>query len=103
MYNNSNLFLHLLIPLLAIITYILFEKHDNKYKYAFFGILPMFVYGIYYTLNIVAHLNSGGLTFKYDFYGFLQGNIYNAFIVFPIMCLITYLLSLLLIFLNKKI
>ena len=103
MYNNNNLFFHLIIPVLSIIDYIFFNKYDNKYKYAILGIIPMFLYSFYYTGNILAHLNDGGLTFKYDFYGFLQGNINNIFIVIPIIYLVTYLISLLLIYLNKKI
>lgn len=103
MYNNANLIFHLIVPVLAFISYIVFEKYNNKYKYAFFGILPMFIYSIYYTSMILIHLNDGGLTYKYDFYNFLQGNINNIYIVVPIMYIGAYILSLLLILLNKKI
>ena len=103
MYNNNNLFLHLVIPVLAIITYVFYEKHDNKYSYAFLGIIPMLIYSIYYASMIIIHLSDGGLTFKYDFYGFLRGNINNVYIVLPVMYLFAYLISILLIYLNKKI
>ena len=103
MYNNNNLFLHLVIPVLAIITYVFYEKYDNKYSYAFLGIIPMFIYSIYYASMIIIHLSDGGLTFKYDFYGFLRGNINNVYIVLPVMYLFAYLISILLIYLNKKI
>lgn len=102
MYNNNNLFFHLIIPLLSIITYTLFEKHDNKYRYALYGIIPMFIYSIFYMTNILIHLNDGGLTFKYDFYGFLQGDINNIYVVIPSIYLIAYLISISLIFVNKK-
>lgn len=101
MYNNNNLFFHLIVPLLAIISYVFFEKHDNSYKYAVFGIVPMFFYSIYYILNVIIHLKDG-LMYKYDFYGFLQGNINNIFIAVPIIFFITYLISFGLIFFNKK-
>ena len=103
MYNNNNLFFHLIVPLLSIISYIVFEKHNNKYKYAYLGILPMFIYSIFYTSNILIHLDNDGLTFKYDFYGFLNGNLNNIYIVIPIIYLVTYIISILLITLNKKI
>jgi len=102
MYNNNNLLFHFIIPVLSIITYVFFEKYDNKYRYAFYGIIPMFIYSLYYSSMIFIHLNDGGLTFKYDFYGFLQGNINNAFIVLPIIYLFSLLISTILIFLNKK-
>ena len=103
MFNNSNLFFHLVVPVLSIITYIFFEKHDNKYKYAILGIIPMFLYSIFYTTNILIHLNNGGLTFKYDFYGFLQGNLNNIYLVIPVIYLISYVISVLLVFGNRKI
>ena len=103
MYNNNNLFLHLIVPVLAIITYILYEHHQNEYRYAIYGIIPMFIYSIYYITRILINLNNGGLTFKYDFYRFLQGNINNIFIIAPIIYLVSYLISLFLIFFNKKI
>ena len=102
LYNNNNLFFHLIIPVLSIITYIFYEKHENKYSYAIYGLIPMFIYSIYYASRILIHLNSGGLTFKYDFYGFLQGNVNNIFIIAPVIYLTTYLISLFLIFFNKK-
>jgi hypothetical protein len=102
MYNNNNLFFHLIIPVLAIVDYIFFNKYDNKIKYAVLGVIPMFIYSFYYAGNILLHLNDGGLTIKYDFYGFLMGNINNIFIVIPVIYLVTYLLSLLLVYLNKK-
>ena len=103
MYNNNNLFFHLIVPLLSIISYIVFEKHNNKYKYAYLGILPMFIYSIFYTSNILIHLDNDGLTFKYDFYGFLNGNLNNIYIVIPMIYLVTYIISIVLILINKKI
>ena len=102
MYNNSNLIFHLIVPLLSFTSYVFFEKYSADYKEGVFGILPMLVYAIYYTGNIFSHLNSGGLTSKYDFYGFLFGNIYNAVIVAPIIVLVTYLIGLLVLYLNKE-
>ena len=101
MYNNVNLFYHFVIPVIAFINYFIFEKHDNKYKYALYGVIPMFVYSIYYITNILIHLDEG-ISFKYDFYGFLQSNINNIYFVLPVIYLLGYLLSLLTIFLNKK-
>ena len=63
----------------------------------------MFIYSIFYTSNILIHLDNDGLTFKYDFYGFLNGNLNNIYIVIPIIYLVTYIISILLITLNKKI
>ena len=103
MYNNNNLFFHLIIPIVSFISYIGFEHHKSNYKYALYGMMPMVVYSVFYTLNIITHLEVGGLTFKYDFYGFLRGNINNIVITIPVIYIGTYLISLLILFLNKKI
>lgn len=101
MYNNVNLFFHFIIPILAFISYFFYEKHNNKYKYGLLGIIPMTLYGIFYITNVLVHINEGA-SLKYDFYGFLQGNINNTYFVIPIIFIFGYLLSLLTIFLNKK-
>ena len=103
MYNNTNLFFHLIVPILSFISYIGFEKYNSKYKEAFFGTLPMIIYAVFYIAVILFHLDSGGLTIKYEFYGFLKGNINNIYISLPVIYLASYLISLLLIHLNKKI
>ena len=102
MYNNSNLFFHLIIPILVVVSYLFYEKHDNKYSYAVYGIMPMFLYSIYYSSMICVNLDDGGLTPKYDFYGFLRGNINNISVAVPVMFLTAYLISIGLIFINKK-
>ena len=101
MYNNTNLFFHMIVPLLSIISYVFFEKYDNKYKYSLIGILPMFIYSIFYTINIVIHLDEG-VSFKYDIYGFLNGDINNAYIVLPMLYLVSLFISFILVFLNKR-
>ena len=100
MYNNTNLLFHFMVPVLSIISYIMFEKYENSYKYSFLGIVPMFIYSIIYTVNIIIHLEEG--TMKYDIYGFLKGDINNAYIVLPSIYLVSILISIVLIFLNRR-
>ena len=89
MFKNSNLFYHLIIPLLSIITFTIFESTDKiKFKDTFVGIITMFIYSIFYLVNVLIHVENG-----------LQA----AFVVIPIMYLITYFISCGLWFLNKKI
>ena len=96
MYNNNNLFFHLIVPILSFISFVFFEKSDIPYSYSFLGILPMIIYSTYYGSMIVINGISN------DFYGFLSGNIWNMIFIFPIMILICILISFLLLFLHKK-
>ena len=103
MYNNNNLFFHLIIPVLSIVSYVFFEGHISKYRHALLGIIPMLLYSIYYTSMIFFHINNGEIDYNYDFYGFLQGDINNAFTVIPVIYLFSYIIAFILLLLNNKI
>ena len=105
LYIDNNFFFHLTVPLLSIITFIFFEPDtkDISLKDSVFGILTMLLYGIAYTINIIAHLGNGQPLKDYDWYGFLNGNPKNAIIAIPLMLLITWLITLALWILNRKI
>lgn len=104
MFKNSNLFYHLIIPLLSIITFTIFESTDKiKFKDTFVGIITMFIYSIFYLVNVLIHVENGKVEIMYDWYGFVQNGLQAAFVVIPIMYLITYFISCGLWFLNKKI
>ena len=100
---NSNLFFHLLVPVLSIISFIFFERTDKlKLRTSLFGILPTFVYSIYYLINVLVHMENGKVSPLYDWYWFVQGGMHQIFIVFPVMLLASYLTCLALWRANKK-
>ena len=95
--KNSNLFFHLLIPLFSIINLIIFERSNKlKFRDCIYGIIPTVLYGIYYLTNILIHIENGSVSPKYDWYYFVQGGLSNAFIVIPLMLLVTYIISIIL-------
>lgn len=69
MFSGNNLFLHLICPLLAIISYVGFEKSGKtKWTCSLFGILPTFVYGLVYLVMVIfIGTEKGGWV---DFYNF---------------------------------
>ena len=94
--KNSNLFFHLIIPVISIITYIFFEKTDNiKFKHTIYGLLPTILYEIYYIINIISNLKNGKVSPTYDWYYFLQNGVWTAIIVAPMMIGVTYVITLL--------
>lgn len=100
--KNSNLFFHLIIPVVSIITFIFFEKTNKiNFKSTFLGIIPMIIYGVIYTINVLIHLNGNKVDPVYDFYYFVQGGIQQVFIVVPIMFIITYIISFILWKINR--
>lgn len=100
---NSNLFFHLIIPILSVLSFTVFEKCKNiKFFNIFYGLIPIVVYAVYYLGNILLHLEDGKVSYEYDWYWFVQGGIKQAFIVVPGIFMITLAICLALWFMNKK-
>ena len=103
MLRNSNFFLHLVIPVLSIITFIFFEKTDKiKLRHVFLGLVPTLVYAIFYLTNILIHMENHKVSPTYDWYWFVQNGVWTALIVASIIILITYMISFILWKLNHK-
>lgn len=101
--KNSYLFFHLIIPVMSILNYVIFEKTDIiKFKYIFYGLLPTFLYEIYYTINILVNMKNGTVSLRSDWYSFAQNGILRTILVVPSMLGITFCLSLTIWKLNKK-
>lgn len=100
---NSNLFFHLFIPVFSIITFI-FLENDKKinFKYTIYGIIPTFLYEIYYLTNILVHMENNNVSPVYDWYYFVQNGVSSALIIAPIMLITTYIITVLIWFANKK-
>ena len=101
LYQNSNLFFHLLVPIVSFVSFAFFEKIDLNFKYTLCGVSTMILYGIYYASNIFINQVNGKVLPQYDWYGFAKSGTKSIFIVFPIMILITYLISVVIYIINK--
>ena len=101
LYQNTNLLFHLIVPIFSFVSFVFFEKTKIDFKYTFYGLSTMVLYGIYYIGNIIIHLDKGVVNSKYDWYGFMKLGLLSIFIVVPIMMVITYFISWALIRLNK--
>ncbi len=103
LFLDSNLFFHFIIPMLCIISFIFFESTDLiNFKYTFAGLIPMFIYGTIYTINILTHLENGKTSATYDWYGFLRGGFDTIWFVYPAILIITYCFSFVMWKLNRK-
>ena len=101
--KNSNLFFHLLIPLVSILNFIIIERTNIiKFKYTFYCIVPTILYEIYYTTNLLLNMRNGKVALQNDWYYFAQNGILIPLIVAPTMLGITYILSLLIWKMNKN-
>ena len=104
LFLNANLFFHLICPLVAIISFCFFEKqNDIKFKECVYGLIPTLLYGIYYTINVAIYMENGVVAFEHDWYGFAKGGAIGIALSVIMMFSGTYLISLLVYFLNKKV
>ena len=101
--QNSNLFFHLIIPVLSITTFIFFEKTR---KILFINnvcsLFPVITYGLFYFINVFIHLENGKALPKYDWYHFAQNGLNQAYYIAPIMLSLTFIISVLIWIINKK-
>ncbi len=103
MFQKSNLFYHLIIPILCFITFVFFEKTDKiKFKHTFLGVIPVFIYGTLYLIDVLTHIENGKVAFTYDWYGFAQGGLKMTIFIFVFMHVATYILSVVIWLLNRK-
>lgn len=102
LFAYSNFFLHLLNPVLSIVTFLAFERTRKiAFGHTFTGIIPLVIYAIYYTAAALAHTQDGVIARGYDWYGFFFLGVKSAFIVLPLIIAITYGISVLLWRLNR--
>ena len=104
LFMNSNLFMHLLTPLLCIISFIFFEPAEKTpFKTSFIGAVPAALYAAFYTPNVLLHLDNGKPDPVYDWYHFLAFGLNTIWIVIPLLLLISWCLALGIWASNKKI
>ncbi len=102
-FMNSNFFMHLITPLLCIISFIFFEpSKQEKLAMTIPGILPMLLYSFYYTPNILLHLDNGKVDPAYDWYHFLSGGLNTIWFVIPVLYVVTWIFAFALWAANKK-
>lgn len=101
--KNGNLFFHFIIPVTSILNFIVFEKtEDIKYKHIFYGLIPTFLYEIFYTINVLLNMKDGKVSPAHDWYYFTQNGLIIAISIPFIMLGITYIIALIVWRLNKK-
>ena len=101
--QNSNIFFHLVIPVLSIINLILFEKTDKlNLKDTLYGLVPTLLYSSMYTTNILIHMENGKVSTKYDFYWLAQHGVQASLMSILMIPLLTYIISFTLFKLNKR-
>lgn len=103
LYAGSNFFLHVLNPVLAMVTFVGFEKTMMLRRiHTVTGMVPLLIYAVYYVAVTLMNTVDGVIAEGYDWYGFFMFGVKSVVIVLPIVILITYVISLALCKFNRK-
>ena len=102
MFAGVNFWYHLVLPVLGIVGFVLFELGKPiSLKETLLGVLPTFIYGIFYCGNILINgLGEGRAT--NDWYGFAMWGIEYMPVVLAVMLLATWLFAIALRALNRR-
>ena len=75
LYTNSNLFLHFLNPVIAVISYFAVDRFGPfGWKVCLFSLIGMVAYETFYAIDAFTHANpNGSIPREYDIYGFARG------------------------------
>ncbi|MBP5607879.1 MAG: hypothetical protein J6X66_06390 [Lachnospiraceae bacterium] len=98
MYVGSNFFLHMLVPLMAMAEFLIFNDKKISIKKNTGVIAAPLIYGTVYLVNTIINGKKGN-----DIYGFLNWGYPVGILIFGMICIATYLIGLLLIALNNLI
>lgn len=91
LFVNSNLFFHLISPILGIVSLVFFENEEKmNWKVSFLPLIPMGLYAIFYITNVYTHLDNGKVDPNYDFYAFARFGILWTILMVFLMTAFTY-------------
>lgn len=94
LFEKSNFFLHLVNPVLGIVTFLCFEKSFRiAFRHTFTAIIPLVLYAVYYVIVTLSHTVNGVVAKGYDWYGFFFLGVKSAYIVLPVIIVISWLIS----------
>lgn len=81
-YKRGNLYFHLLLPVTAIIEFIVVRRKKMPFRYTVFAAIPTLLYAIGYLLNILINGLGGPWPDTNDFYGFLNWGWPGGIVIF---------------------
>ena len=101
MFQGPNLYYHLIVPILAIFSFVFTELNASfKLPYTPIGLVSVVGYGIFYIINYFCHLIDDG-NGGYDWYGFIGDSKRPVWLVAIIMLIASYLICIVLYFLHR--
>jgi len=90
LYRGSNFFFHLIIPILAIIDFVILDTGGRiPFRYAVYSAFPTIIYGCCYALNLFVN-GIGQWPETNDWYGFVNWGYPMGFCIFGMITIATF-------------
>ena len=89
-YRGGNLYFHLLLPLAAMVEFIVVKRPYMPFKYTVFASVPTFLYGVGYMTNILINGIGGEWPDTNDFYAFLSWGWPVGIMIFAVITLTSF-------------
>ena len=108
MYKNANLIFHMIMPLVAMIEFVVFPAFESGKENAFslkkclYAGIPVVLYGTVYLVNIVLGGSDGTYPNTNDFYGFLRWGYPAGILIFVVIVLMALGIACFLRWIKKK-
>ncbi len=100
MYQNGNLWFHLIVPVTAMIGFIFFDSKTDEadikmpFRYTFAAAIPSLIYGFGYLINILVN-GVGEWPDTNDWYGFLNWGFPVGICIFAMVVIINWIVAIL--------
>lgn len=91
--SGNNFWYHLVFPLAAVLEQIFLSEEKMGIRENLFAVIPTFLYGCFYVINIAVNGKGEGLQTN-DWYGFLNWGLPVGIGIFAAICLLSFLLGL---------
>ena len=95
MFSGASFYLHLVVPVLAILDFLFFDEDTYTRKEKLYTLVPLLIYGTFYLSNIL--INGVGVRpNSNDWYGFARWGLPIGFVLFIVLVIINYCLTIIL-------
>ena len=102
LYSGANLFMHLIIPIMGGLSFVLGGTETLKFKESFISVVPMLIYGAWYIGNNAIN-GIGEWPDTNDWYGFLSWGWGPGLIIFAVLILMTWGVALIMRYIHNRI
>lgn len=101
LYSGANLFMHLIIPILGGLSFVLGGNEKIGFKESFISVVPMLIYGVWYIGNNVIN-GIGEWPDTNDWYGFLSWGWGPGLAIFGVLILMTWGVALIMRYIHNR-